>query len=60
MVLRATYKLRDEADDGEPYFLKSPTNISVVEGEMAVLKCIISNLGPKMIVMAMCHQTSKF
>ncbi|XP_052795591.1 uncharacterized protein LOC128228352 isoform X7 [Mya arenaria] len=46
----ATYKLRDEADDGEPYFLKSPTNISVVEGEMAVLKCIISNLGPKMVV----------
>ncbi|XP_052795587.1 uncharacterized protein LOC128228352 isoform X3 [Mya arenaria] len=45
----ATYKLRDEADDGEPYFLKSPTNISVVEGEMAVLKCIISNLGPKMV-----------
>ena len=38
-------------DDGldEPYFLKSPTNISVVEGEMAVLKCSIANLGPKMV-----------
>lgn len=36
-------------DDVEPYFLKTPINITVQEGDLAVLKCHIANLGPKMV-----------
>ncbi|KAK3578279.1 hypothetical protein CHS0354_010481 [Potamilus streckersoni] len=33
-----------------PLFLPSPTNITVHEGELAVLKCRIQNIGPKTVV----------
>ena len=35
--------------EATPYFLKTPTNITVQEGELAVLKCHIARLGPKMV-----------
>ena len=35
--------------DGDPFFLKTPDNITVREGELAVLKCHIDRLGPKMV-----------
>ena len=35
--------------DGEPYFRETPTNITVKEGELAVLKCQIERLRPKMV-----------
>ena len=35
--------------DGEPYFRETPTNITVKEGELAVLECQIERLGPKMV-----------
>ncbi|KAH3741637.1 protogenin A-like [Dreissena polymorpha] len=34
----------------EPTFLQTPTNITVNRGEIAVLKCHIRNLGPKVVV----------
>lgn len=43
----STFTVKREAT---PYFLKTPTNITVHEGELAVLKCHIAKLGPKMVV----------
>lgn len=40
------YSVEDAID---PVFIKTPTNITVHEGDLAVLKCHIANLGPKMV-----------
>lgn len=39
----------DSTENEDPYFLPAPNNISVHEGDLAVLKCRIANLGPKMV-----------
>lgn len=35
---------------GDPYFMKTETNLTVHEGDLARLKCRVANLGPKMVV----------
>ncbi|KAH3741669.1 obscurin-like isoform X2 [Dreissena polymorpha] len=50
LQIGASNILQTDDDNGEPYFLKAPTNITVREGDLAKLKCRIANLGPKMVV----------
>lgn len=38
-----------KSDESDPYFLKTETNVTVHEGDLARLKCRVANLGTKMV-----------
>lgn len=50
LTLQIVTTLTVRSSDGEPYFLKTETNITIHEGDLARLKCRVANLGPKMVV----------